>query len=64
MRNYDLKTNPIFEAMLMYHFHEFMCDILNNIELTDKLCARVSEETYKFIKLWKEETKNDIQTTR
>lgn len=30
-------------------------DIMNNIELTDELCARVSDETYNFIKNYKEE---------
>ena len=28
-------------------------DILDNIELTDELCTRVSDETYKFIKDYK-----------
>lgn len=30
-------------------------DTFNNIELTDEVCARVSDETYEFIKQYKEE---------
>lgn len=28
-------------------------DILNNIELTDEICARVNQETYEFIESYK-----------
>lgn len=30
-------------------------DIMNNIELTDELCARVKSSTYEFIRNWKGE---------
>lgn len=30
-------------------------DILNNIELTDELVARVDDKTYEFIKSWKKD---------
>lgn len=29
-------------------------DILDNIDLSDELCARVNDETYEFIKSYKE----------
>lgn len=28
-------------------------DIMNNIDLTDELCARVKDDTYNFIKSWR-----------
>ena len=40
---------------LLIRVNEVIKDIMNNIELDDELCARVKDDTYEFIKNWKEE---------
>ena len=40
---------------LLQEIKEIITDLLKNIELTDELCARVSDKTYNFIK----ENKNE-----
>lgn len=52
--NYLIESSTLRDDLLI-RVNEVIKDILDNIELTDELCARVEKRTYEFIKNWKEE---------
>ena len=57
MLNNLWESSSLREDMLIY-LKNIIVDLINNIELTDELLARVNSETYNFILGFKKE-KND-----
>lgn len=49
-----LEQSSSLRVDLLDHAIHCVKDILNNIDLSDELCARVDNDTFEFIKEWKE----------
>ena len=49
---YCLLDSSSLRSDLLQQIERVLLDILNNIKLTDELCARVSDESFDFIKGW------------
>ena len=54
---YCLLDSSSLRPDLLQQIKRVLLDILNNIKLTDELCARVSDKSFDFIKGWLENDK-------